>query len=276
MPTAQLSFKYDKLLGAVKDIIADTPDIAVILGSGLGDFPSELSIEKVINTADLPQYPPSTVAGHGGKIFYGKIDTRNVLVFQGRLHFYEGYSLSECLLPVIITDSLNIRKLIVTNAAGGVNPSFSPGDLMLAVSFNALMIKNELQSIIPVANPKQYEDLQRFGTSEIAEIIRRAAEKTGFKLVEGVYWFNKGPMYETPAEVKMAGVSGADAVGMSSVHETLYAITRGIDTAMISLISNMAAGISKSPLSHQEVMETANLVKVKFNRLIREAILLTG
>lgn len=274
MTALNLSLKYQRLFAAIRDEISYSPDIAVILGSGLGDFPNEIEVEKVIPTAGLPQYPASTVQGHKGKIYLGKIQGKKVLVFQGRIHFYEGYSIDECLIPVLITDILNIRKLIVTNAAGGVNPSFKAGDLMLASSFNALMIKKEIQKIISLATPEQYEFLHNFEVSRLRKCVISASEKTGIKLVEGVYWFNKGPSYETPAEVKMAGLSGADAVGMSSVHETIYALSRGIDTVMISLISNLAAGISKNPLSHQEVIETAESVKPRFNRLIRETILL--
>ncbi len=267
-----IKFKFSGLLEKVNGSAPYRPDIAIILGSGLGDFPNELTPDLILDVKELPGYPPSTVAGHGGKIYFGRIENRKVLAFQGRIHFYEGYTIDECLIPVLITKSLGIDKIIITNAAGGVNPDFNAGDLMLGNSFNSINIKDEMQRILPVAAPEQYSALQNFGSTYLFGLIKQAAEIEDFKLQEGVYWYNKGPSYETPAEVKMSGICGADAVGMSSVHEVLYAVSEGLDTVMISLISNLAAGISATPLSHQEVMETAALVKVKFNQLIKRTI----
>lgn len=249
------------------------PDVALILGSGLGGFSKSVDIVKTILTTDIPKYPPSTVEGHSGKIHFANSGNKKLLLFDGRIHFYEGYSLDKCLLSVIFTHKLNAKYLLITNAAGGVNPSFSPGDLMLINSFSTLNLKKELAQTLGVSLMEQVNSLRAFPDNEFHNIIRNAANKESVSLHEGSYFFSKGPSYETPAEVQMASKLGFDAVGMSTVQELIAASKFGIKAASISCITNYAAGITSQKLSHSEVTETANRIKSEFERLIKRIIL---
>ena len=267
-----LDFKYKELSKILEKEAPFKPDISLVLGSGLGDFADRLDKLKTISTTSLPGYPPSTIPGHEGKLHFCKYGNKNVLVFQGRIHFYEGYNLSQCILPVFITNKLGTKKIFLTNAAGGVNLDFSSGDLMLITSFNGINIKKELTDLIGITNINSKLNYFDFPTKSFNDIIRTAAKNKNLSLKEGVYWYNKGPTYETPAEIKMTGLLGGDAVGMSTVHEAVFAAQLGMETASVSLITNMAAGISKNKISHKEVTETANMVKVKFESLVKEIL----
>ncbi len=267
-----LKFKYKDLLDELNNVKPFNPEIAFILGSGLGDFAEKVEIKKSVNTNELPGFPASTIIGHKGKIIFAEYQNKKLLLFQGRIHFYEGYSIYECILPVFISHQLGCKKIIITNAAGGVNTNFTPGDLMLAVSVNSSFIKKELTSLIGIADENGKNNFLNFPSKEINKKIKEAALEEKIELKEGVYWFTKGPSYETPAEVKMVEKFGADAVGMSTVHEAVYASYLGIETSVISCITNFAAGITDKKLSHSEVTETANLVKEKFERLVKKII----
>lgn len=267
-----LNAKYKELIKFIQKEAPFTPDISLILGSGLGCFASSLNIIKEIPTTSIPGYPPSTIIGHEGKIIFAEYEGKNVLLFQGRIHFYEGYTLSECILPVFITYKLQCKKLFITNAAGGIKYSFKPGDLMLALSFNGIAIKKELAALIGIPSVQGKTNLLNFPSEQFNSVIRAAALEEKIELKEGVYWYSKGPSYETPAEIKMMKRLGADAVGMSTVHEAFLSGYFGIETASVSCITNLAAGISAVKLSHTEVTETANLVKEKFERLVKAII----
>lgn len=249
-------------------------DIALILGSGLGGFADALSPLLSINTCDIPGYPVSTVAGHSGKIHFVEAFNKKILVFQGRIHFYEGYTLAQCLLPVEISKLCNAKAMIITNAAGGINPHFSPGDLMLTSGFNSMLLRKEIAELFSPGSVERRNALVGLADSQMYNAIQRAGLEAGISLKEGVYFYTKGPNYETPAEIHFIRATGADAVGMSSVHEALYAIHHGIDVGLISCISNFAAGISGAKLYHGEVTETANRVKLVFEDLIKRAIAL--
>ncbi|MHB1688329.1 MAG: purine-nucleoside phosphorylase [Ignavibacteriaceae bacterium] len=267
-----LSLKYKELIEKLDNQISIKPDIAIILGSGLGDFAKSFNIKNSIVTSTLPNYPISTITGHEGKIILGEYSGKNVLLFQGRIHFYEGYKLSQCVLPVFISKKLGVEKILLTNAAGGINPNFHPGDLMLTTSFNGISIKKELADLIGLPSPEERNNFLDFPSGELNQIIRNSAEAEKIKIVEGVYWYTKGPSYETPAEILMIKKFGGDAVGMSTVHEAMFAGSLGLKTASISCITNYAAGISNKKLDHSEVTETANLVKDKFERLVKRII----
>lgn len=267
-----LNAKYKELINFVQKEAPFTPDISLILGSGLGGFASSLNIVKEIPTTSIPGYPPSTIVGHEGKILFAEFEGRNVLLFQGRIHFYEGYPISECILPSFITYKLGCKKIFITNAAGGIKYSFKPGDLMLALSFNGIAIKKELASLMGIPSVEGKTNLLNFPSEEFNSVIRAAALEEKIELKEGVYWYSKGPSYETPAEIKMMERFGADAVGMSTVHEAFLSAYLGLETASVSCITNLAAGISAVKLSHAEVTETANLVKDKFERLVKAII----
>jgi len=267
-----LSFKYKDLLKQINEVKPFEPEIAIILGSGLGDFASTLDVKKSISTEDLPGYPPSTVTGHSGKIIFAEVENKKLLLFKGRIHFYEGYKIYECVLPVFIAHKLNCKKILLTNAAGGINRNFSAGDLMLADSFNGMNIKKELIELIDIPTSEIKNRFLDFPSSKLNDAVRKAAIYEKIILQEGTYWYSKGPSYETPAEINLMYKFGGDAVGMSTVHEAIFANLVGMETVSISCITNLAAGISLSKLSHEEVTQNANKVKSKFERLIKRVI----
>ncbi len=269
-----IDFKYKDLVSHLRKNKAFDPEIAIILGSGLGDFADSVEVDLTISTSELPSYPPSTIEGHRGKIHFAHFGGRKLLLFQGRIHFYEGYHLSECVLPAYIAEKLGVKYLIATNAAGGVNRDFVPGDLMLTKSFIGFNIKREMTELMGISGIREKHNFLQFPSPLLNSVIAKAAENEQIVLQEGVYWYNKGPVYETPAEIKMTRNFGGDAVGMSTVPEVYYAASRGILTASVSCITNYAAGISDSKLSHNEVTETAGRVKEKFERLIKAVLFL--
>jgi purine-nucleoside phosphorylase len=267
-----LSFKYKNLLKFLDRDIPFQPELTLILGSGLGDFAGSINHVKSIETNEIPGYPLSTVSGHKGKIIFGNYKGKNLLIFQGRIHFYEGYSISECILPIFISAEFGCRKIILTNAAGGVNSEFHPGDLMLVSSFNGINIKKELTDLIGLAGIEKKNNFLNFPSPELNSIIKRAVKEDKISIKEGIYWYTKGPSYETPAEIKMIAKFGGDAVGMSTAHEAIFAASKGMNVSAISCITNYAAGISDKKLDHKEVIVTANLVKTKFENLIKGTI----
>lgn len=267
-----LTEKYRHLLEQIKKDAPFKPKIGLILGSGLGDFAEKVNTAKSIPTNTLPGYPQSTVEGHKGFIHFSKYTDRDLLIFQGRIHFYEGYRLSDCVVPVLIAKELRCEKLILTNAAGGVNPNFKPGDLMLNLDFNAINIKRELTELLGLATVEDRTKILDFPSDEINSKIREAALSEQIPLKEGTYILTKGPSYESAAEIKMYSKWGIDAVGMSTVHEAILGLKLGMKVGAISLITNHAAGISPQKLSHQEVIETAEKSKVMFERLVKKTI----
>ena len=268
-----LNFKYKNLLKQIEHQAPFNPDLAVILGSGLGNFAECVDVKKTISTSSLADYPKSTIEGHAGKIHFAEFAGKKLLLFQGRIHFYEGYSIDQCILPVFITYKLNCKKIILTNAAGGMNPSFKPGDLILTISFNGISLKTELTKLIGIASEKGKINFYNFPSESLNNKIKEAAESEKIELKEGVYWYTKGPSYETPPEIRYMFKFGGDAVGMSTVHEAVYAGYLGMETASISCITNYAAGLTQNKLSHNEVTETANLVQNKFENLIKRIIM---
>jgi len=268
-----LNFKYHELLKSIKEQTPFVPELSLILGSGLGDFAKSVNIKETILTSKLPGYPPSTIIGHEGKIHFGEFEGKKLLIFQGRIHFYEGYHIAECMLPVFISYKAGCKKIFITNAAGGINPNFSPGDLMLALSFNSLGIKKEMTTLIGIISESGKNNFIDFPSENFNSIVKKSALQEHIELKEGVYFYTKGPSYETPAEIKMMGISGSDAIGMSTAHEAIFASMLGMEVASISLITNLAAGISQNKLSHEEVTEVANLVKGKFEKLVKRIII---
>lgn len=267
-----LNLKYKALLDYLKNEAPFVPDISIILGSGLGDFAEQLQIHKSISTSDIPGYPQSTVVEHKGKIHFAEYENKKIILFQGRIHFYEGYNINECILPVLISHKLGAKNLLLTNAAGGINKNFAPGDLMLATSLNGMLIKKELTDLIGLTNQTGKNNFVNLPDREFNNIIKKSAESEKINIKEGVYWYAKGPTYETPAEIRFFAKYGADAVGMSTVHEAVYSSYLGMKTAAISCITNFASGISDQKLSHSEVTETANRVKYTFARLVKAVI----
>lgn len=252
--------------------VGAVPEVALVLGSGLGDLAEEAENQIVIEYKDIPNFPVSTVQGHKGRLVFGTIRGRKAVFMQGRFHYYEGWKLEEVVFPIRVFKALGIEKLIVTNAAGGVNTSFRPGDLMLIkdhINFagNNPLIGPNLEDFGP-----RFPDMSEAYSREMSEVVRACAEAEGIKMQEGTYIFMTGPSYETPAEIRACRILGADAVGMSTVPEVITANHCGMKVAGISCITNMAAGILDQPLRHREVMETADRVKESFTRLIKSVV----
>jgi purine-nucleoside phosphorylase len=267
-----MNAQYRSTFEEVAKQIPFEPEICIVLGSGLGDFAEKVETHKSISTSSLPNYPKSTVEGHHGYLHFSKYANKKLLIVQGRIHFYEGYKISQCVVPVFLASKLNCKNILLTNAAGGVNTNFKPGDLMLATSFNGMNIKKEITELIGLASLEQKNSMLNFPSKQLNEIIRKAALEEKIHLQEGVYWYNKGPAYETKAEIQMVSKFGGDAVGMSTVHEAIYAAYLGLNVSSISCITNFAAGLSPNKLSHKEVMETAEIVKKDFERLVKKFI----
>jgi len=267
-----LNFKYQEAIKYLKDEAPFSPEIAIVLGSGLGNFADSTKKIKTIPTTEIPGYPASSVEGHKGLIHFSTVENKKLLIFQGRLHFYEGYNLSDCILPVLLSKKVGCSKIIFTNAAGGINKNLKPGDLMLVESFNSINIKKELTGLLGISSLKSKLNFINCPSQRMNETIKKAAETEGILLHTGSYYYNKGPNYETPAEIKMIEKFGGDAAGMSTVHEAVFASSIDMEIAIISCITNMAAGISISKLSHTEVTQTANQVAKKFTQLLKIAI----
>jgi purine-nucleoside phosphorylase len=245
------------------------PEIGMILGSGMGLLADEVEDAIRIHYSEIPGFPVSTVEGHAGQFVVGRLEGRNVLVMQGRFHYYEGYPIRALAMPVWVMKMLGVRMLLVTNAAGGVNAGFKQGDLMLITDHINFAFNNPLMGHnIPELGPR-FPDTSQAYSQRLQAVARAVGLRQGIGLQEGVYQFNTGPCYETPAEVRLAKHLGADAVGMSTVPEVHAAAHCGIEVLGISFISNLAAGISVKALSHAEVVETMDIVKDKFIRLVR-------
>lgn len=248
-----------------------TPQIGLVLGSGLGDIAE--NIEGIrISYSDIPGFQASTVKGHAGQLVIGKLCGKNVVAMQGRFHFYEGHSLENVVLPIRVMKLLGIDTLVVTNAAGCVNKDFKPGDLMLINDHLNLMWKNPLIGKNYDELGPRFVDLTYAYDKKLMELTRATAKDLNITLQDGVYAALTGPTYETPAEVKMLRGLGADAVGMSTVPEVITANHMGVKVLGISCITNMAAGILEQPLNHEEVIETCNNVKSKFINLVKTVL----
>lgn len=250
------------------------PKVGFILGSGLGVLADEIEQPIKIKYEEIPNFPESTVEGHAGQLVIGELQGFPVLAMQGRFHYYEGYGLDQVTFPIRVMKELGIEQLVVTNAAGGINPSFSPGDLMLITDHINNVGANPLIGPNDPAYGVRFPDMSTAYNQELQEMAKKAAAKLAFSLQEGVYVWNSGPSYETPAEIRMLQKIGGDAVGMSTVPEVIIARHASMNVLGISCISNMAAGIMDQPLSHDEVMETTEKVKEQFLSLLKEIILM--
>lgn len=271
MNVLEESVRYLRTKSAVR------PKIAVVLGSGLGDFAQLINDPVTVSTADIPNYPVSTVQGHAGKIIFGNLESNGrksvpLVVFQGRVHLYESNDVQKVVHPIRVAAALGAEILIVTNAAGGINRLFDSGTLMFIRDYINLTGENPLIGA-PHLNSVLHSRKEPAMTPALLELGRSIALKYGIKTKEGVYCWTKGPTYETAAEIRMMATVGADAVGMSTVPEIMVAHQAGMKILGISCITNMATGISPTKLSHAEVTETANRVKNDFTKLVSEIIL---
>ena len=257
----------EKLLRAKEYITAKTdlvPQAALVLGSGLGAVVDDMQIQAAIPFDEIPGFPVSTVTGHSGRLVLGMLSGVRVAVMQGRVHYYEGYAMQDVVMPIRLLAMLGAKILVLTNAAGGINPEFSAGDFML--------LRGQIGCFVP--SPLIGENLDALGTrfpdmsAVYDEQLRACVKKAKPDIREGVYIQFSGPQYETPEEIRMAGLLGADAVGMSTACEAIAARHAGMRVCGISCISNMAAGVQKTPLSHSEVMETAQKIMPEFKDLL--------
>lgn len=261
-----------KAVEFIKSRIGDfKPEIGIILGSGLGELADEYC-DIAISYSEIPGFEASTVSGHKGRLVFAEINDKKVIMMQGRFHFYEGHSIQKVVLPVKVMKRLGVKTLIVTNAAGGVNAEFKPADLMIITDHINHMGVNPLIGINDDTMGERFPDMSEVYTLRYVNSVAAIGEKLGIKLQKGVYMAFTGPSYETPAEVKMARVLGADAVGMSTVPEAITASWAGMDVIGISCICNSAAGVSTVRLSHADVINAANTAKDKFIKLVKEII----
>jgi purine-nucleoside phosphorylase len=261
--------KIREAAALIKEKSTIQPRIGLILGSGLGGLASEVENAVTIPYHQIPHFPASTVIGHAGQLVIGTLSKQPVVVMQGRFHLYEGHSMETVTFPIRVLKELGVEMLFITNAAGGINKDFQPGDLMVIEDHVNMMGRNPLVGPNDEQLGPRFPDMSQAYDPELSKLAEDVATKQGFQLQKGVYVGVLGPSYETPAEIRMFGKLGCDAVGMSTVPEVIVARHAGIRVLGISCISNMAAGILPQPLSHEEVMETGERVKEKFARLIR-------
>lgn len=270
-----MSEVYDKLMrcfACVKEKIDFVPQIALVLGSGLGDYADGIQVEAELPYSEIEGFPVSTAPGHDGKYIFGYVGKIPVVCMKGRVHYYEGYPISDVVLPVRLMKLMGAKVLFLTNASGGVNMSFQAGDFML--------IKDQIANFVPspLIGPNmdefgvRFPDMSNIYDKELQKVIRKTAALLDIPLQEGVYIQLTGPNYESPAEVRMCRTLGADAVGMSTACEAVAANHMGMMICGISCISNMGCGITANPLTHEEVQETAERVAPLFKQLVTESI----
>lgn len=269
-----MSKAYERLLKCYecfKAKISFVPDIALILGSGLGDYADTIKQEAVLEYKDIEGFPVSTVAGHKGRFVFGYVGDVKVVVMQGRVHYYEGYSMEDVVLPVRLMKLMGAKVLFLTNASGGVNFDYSAGDFML-ISDQICMAPSPLIGENLDELGVRFPDMSNIYDRDLRKTVRDTAASLGIKLQEGVYIQLTGPNYESPAEIRMVRTLGADAVGMSTACEAIAANHCGLKTVGISCVSNLACGMTDKPLSHAEVQATADKAAPLFRQLVTESI----
>lgn len=266
---------YEKLKRCFDTIREKTdfqPKVALTLGSGLGNFAEKIDVVKTVPYSEIDGFPISTAPGHTGRFVFGYSDDVPVVIMQGRVHYYEGYKIQDVVLPTRLMGMLGAEKLILTNASGGINRSFSPGDLMIITGHISSFVPSPLvgQNISELG--VRFPDMSCVYDKELIKAIERSAAKLLIPVKHGVYIQTTGPNYETPEEIRMYGILGADAVGMSTACEAIAARHMGMKVCGISCISNYAAGITNNTLSEQEVIDTANKISFEFEGLVKGVI----
>lgn len=264
--------KLEKAVLQVREKTKFQPLVALVLGSGLGDFAKNLRVECTIPYSEIDGFPVSTVAGHDGRFIFGWLDQVPVVCMKGRVHFYEGYEVSDVVMPIRLMKRLGAKFLFLTNAAGGLNEKFQPGDLMMIRDHISFFVPNPLIGPNPESLGTRFPDMSNVYDLELQDLIWEVASQEGIRIQEGVYTQLTGPSYESPAEIKALRMLGTDAVGMSTVVEAIAANHAGMRICGISCISNLAAGISIVKLNHKEVQETADRAAEKFSALVSGVI----
>jgi purine-nucleoside phosphorylase len=256
----------------LQDHIDQTPDAALVLGSGLGALADELDDPYVVDYADIPHFPVSSVEGHAGELCFGDLEDSRVVIMSGRAHYYEGWSPQQLTFPVRTFGQMGIDRLLVTNSAGGAHPDFRPGNLMLITDHINMMGMNPLRGPNDERLGPRFPDMTHAYDPETCQLIRQVAGELDIDLKEGVYAGVSGPSYETPAEINMIQTIGGDAVGMSTVPEVIVANHQNMKVGGISCITNFAAGLSDDELDHSEVKEVASRIRETFSDLIRGVV----
>lgn len=270
---------YEKLVRCEKIIREKTdfePEVALVLGSGLGGYASNMDVRCEVPYSEIEGFPVSTVPGHDGRFLFGYVKGVPVVAMKGRIHYYEGYDMTDIVLPIRLMGMLGAKTLVLTNAAGGINMNFTPGDLMIIKDHISAFVPSPLRGENLDELGPRFPDMSKIYDRELMEYLRASAAENCFEMKEGVYLQFQGPNFETPTEIKMFRGLGADAVGMSTVCEAIAARHMGLRIAAVSCITNMAAGILDQPLSHEEVQETADKVADKFEKLITGLIARIG
>lgn len=266
---------YEKLIqcrDAVRKVTDFEPDIALVLGSGLGAFADNIRVETEVSYSDIPGFPVSTVPGHAGKFIFGYLGDKKIVCMKGRVHFYEGYDISDVVLPARLMHLLGAKILFLTNAAGGLGKGFNAGDLMLITDHVSIFAPNPLIGPNLEEMGPRFPDMSQVYKKELQEVIKTVAAENDISLQEGVYCQLTGPSFESPAEIRLLAGLGVSAVGMSTVVEAIAANHCGMRVCGVSCISNLAAGISSQPLCHEEVQEAADKAAPLFTKLVAESI----
>ena len=264
--------KIDGCVKAIREKTDFVPKVALVLGSGLGNYAQNIKIEKEISYREIPGFPVSTVPGHDGKFIFGYVGETPVVCMKGRVHYYEGYPISDVVLPARTMLKLGAEILFLTNAAGGINYDFAAGDLMLITDHISCFAPNPLIGPNEDSLGLRFPDMSDVYKKDLQEAIRTTAKENDIDLKEGVYCQLTGPSFESPAEIKMLRSMGVSAVGMSTVVEAIAANHMGARVCGVSCISNLAAGMSENPLTHEEVQEAADKAAIKFELLVTESV----
>ncbi len=270
---------YEKLQNCYESVRKKTdfePKVALVLGSGLGKFAEEIDVECSISYSEIEGFPTSTVPGHAGKFVFGYVDGVPVVCMQGRVHYYEGYPITDVVLPVRLMSKLGAKYLFLTNASGGINRDFKAGDFMLLTDHISSFAPNPLIGPNIDELGTRFPDMSSVYDPVLQDIILGVADDFGIEMQKGVYIQTTGPSFESPAEIKMFAKLGADAVGMSTVVEAIAANHMGMKICAISCVCNLAAGISETPLTHDEVQEAAAKAAPLFKQILRESIVRMG
>ncbi|MCI5585945.1 MAG: purine-nucleoside phosphorylase [Lachnospiraceae bacterium] len=274
-----MSQVYDKLvscLNSIRSKIDFVPDVAIVLGSGLGDYGNEIRVEAELPYGEIEGFPVSTVPGHAGKFIFGYVGDVKVVCMQGRVHYYEGYPVSDVVLPTRLMKMLGAKILFLTNASGGINPSFTAGDFMMLTDHISIFAPNPLIGPNLDQLGTRFPDMTSVYDKELQDILVETAAENGIELKKGVYAQLTGPSFESPAEIQLLHKLDVDAVGMSTVVEAIAANHMGMKICGISCVCNLAAGMSPNPLTHEEVQEAAKVAAPKFKKLLTEAVIKFG
>lgn len=256
----------------LKNIYSQAPQAGIVLGSGLGNFAAEIQVEKEIAYSEIPHFPVSTVEGHSGKLIFGQLAGKKVVAMAGRFHFYEGYTAEQVVYPIRVMKALGITHLLISNAAGGVNPSFKVGDLMVITDHISFAIVNPLLGPNRLELGPRFPDMSEPYSKTLINTIKQIATGLDITLREGVYFGVTGPTFETRAEYKMIHLVGADAVGMSTVQEVITAVHSGLTVAAVSVITDLGIRDEENVITHQEVLEAAKAAEPKLTAIFTQLI----